>query len=255
MISTKGSTMNKKSLSAVAALGLSLTLLAPAGVAQAETVHPAPGPGYCLQSAQDCAPDRVIIDHPDRPDLGEMFTQEFADVPLGTQFVTEINWMATEGISEGWDDGTYRPLEPVNRDAIAAFTYRYMGEPTFVAPAVAPFKDVTERTLFHDAITWMHVSGNSNGWSDGTYRPLTQVSRDAMAAFLYRMAGEPAFTAPQVSPFNDLSTANPFYKEITWLASTGITTGWSDGTFRPLSSVNRDTMAAFLYRFDHKFGA
>lgn len=48
----------------------------------------------------------------------------FSDVPNGTAFGTEIRWLADEGISTGWTDGTYRPLDPVARDAMAAFMHR-----------------------------------------------------------------------------------------------------------------------------------
>ncbi len=73
------------------------------------------------------------------------------------------------------------------------------------------------------------------------YRPLESIARDAMAAFLYRHAGSPAFTAPAVSPFTDVPAGGAsFYKEITWLASEGISTGWDVGgagkrEYRPLS--------------------
>src|SRR5699024_8251304 len=82
-----------------------------------------------------------------------------------------------------------------------------------------------------------------------TYRPLAPMNRDAMAAFLYRAAGEPAYTPPKRSPFTDVPTSSLFYKEIAWAESEGITTGWPDDTFRPLQPINRDAMAAFLYRF------
>ncbi|PWD52542.1 hypothetical protein C8046_12825 [Serinibacter arcticus] len=75
-----------------------------------------------------------------------------------------------------------------------------------------------------------------------------------MAAFLYRMADSPSFTGPVVSPFTDVAPSTQFYKEITWLVSEGIATGWvgNDGTaeYRPVSPINRDAMAAFLYRYD-----
>ena len=135
---------------------------------------------------------------------------------------------------------------------MAAFLYRFAGEPVFTPPAVSPFSDVTTLTPFYKEITWLASTGITGGYSDGTFRPLGTVNRDAMAAFLYRFAGEPAFTPPSVSPFSDSTTSTPFYKEITWLASTGITGGFSDGTFRPLQSVKRDAMAAFLFRFDDK---
>ncbi|MFN3866789.1 MAG: SpoIID/LytB domain-containing protein, partial [Demequina sp.] len=68
------------------------------------------------------------------------------------------------------------------------------------------------------------------------------------AAFLYRYQGRPSFTPPSSSPFSDMRTSSKFYKEVTWLRSTRITTGYADGTFRPKGSVTREATAAFLYR-------
>ncbi|MCU1568072.1 MAG: putative S-layer domain protein [Pseudarthrobacter sp.] len=127
------------------------------------------------------------------------------------------------------------------------------------APAPISFLDVTSSTQFYTEISWLAAQGISTGWIEAggsrTYRPLSPVARDAMAAFLYRLAGNPDFTPPAVSPFADVSSSTQFYKEITWLAARNISTGWlePDGrrTFRPLEPVNRDAMAAFLYRFDN----
>ncbi|GAB3546183.1 hypothetical protein GCM10027404_06020 [Arthrobacter tumbae] len=175
----------------------------------------------------------------------------FIDVPQNNRFFTEITWLAAEGISTGYDDETFRPLQPVNRDAMAAFMYRFAGEPDFVPPAVSPFKDVTPTTKFYKEITWLASEGISTGYDDKTFRPLQPVNRDAMAAFMYRFAGEPGFTAPKDSPFPDVAVGGQFFKEITWLASTKITTGYDDGKFRPVQAVNRDAMAAFMYRFSN----
>ena len=179
-------------------------------------------------------------------------TVVFSDVPSGRPFAHEIAWLAASGVTNGYSDGTFRPLGTVNRDAMAAFLYRFAGKPAFTPPAVSPFSDVSASTPFYKEITWLASTGITGGFSDGTFRPLGTVNRDAMAAFLYRFAGRPAFTPPAVSPFSDVSALTPFYKEITWLASTGITGGFSDGTFRPLGTVKRDAMAAFLFRFDDR---
>ncbi|MBB1503112.1 HNH endonuclease [Propioniciclava sp. MC1683] len=83
------------------------------------------------------------------------------------------------------------------------------------------------------------------------YRPVSPINRDAMAAFLYRLAGAPAFT-PTTQSFVDVPPGTQFYAEIEWLATTGISTGWGVGDqreYRPLQPINRDAMAAFLYRF------
>jgi hypothetical protein len=189
----------------------------------------------------------------------------FDDVPLGSQFQSEILWLANEGISTGWEANgsrTYQPLSPVNRDAMAAFMYRLSGEPEFTPPSVTPFADLPTDAKFYKEITWLAEKGISTGWEEAdktrTYRPLQPVNRDAMAAFMYRLAGQPAFTAPATPPFVDVPVGAQFYKEITWLAAQGISTGWVDAagkTFKPLQPVNRDAMAAFMYRYHAKFPA
>ncbi|HZK05382.1 MAG TPA: polysaccharide deacetylase family protein [Actinomycetaceae bacterium] len=172
----------------------------------------------------------------------------FSDVPEGTQFYTEIMWMRAEGISTGWADNTYRPWEPVNRDAMAAFMYRLAGSPAFDVSDTSPFTDVPEGTQFYTEIMWMRAEGISTGWADNTYRPSEPVNRDAMAAFMYRLAGSPAFDVSDTSPFTDVPERTQFYTEIMWMRAEGISTGWADNTYRPLEPVNRDAMAAFMYR-------
>jgi hypothetical protein len=135
---------------------------------------------------------------------------------------------------------------------MAAFLYRFAGKPSFTPPAISPFTDVTPTTPFYKEITWLADTEITGGFSDGSFRPGQPVNRDAMAAFLYRFADKPSFTPPAVSPFTDLTPTTPFYKEITWLADTEITGGFSDDTFRAGQAVNRDAMAAFLFRFDDK---
>ncbi|MSR99624.1 S8 family serine peptidase [Arthrobacter sp. BL-252-APC-1A] len=190
----------------------------------------------------------------------------FTDVPANAQFFDEISWMASRGISTGWKEAngtrTYRPLQPVNRDAMAAFMYRLAGSPNYTPPKKSPFSDVTPSTQFYKEIAWLASEGISTGWVQAngsrTYRPLQPVNRDAMAAFMYRFADSPSYTAPGKSPFTDVARNNQFYKEIAWLASTGISTGWKEANgkaaFRPVTPIKRDAMAAFMYRFDARFG-
>jgi len=120
-------------------------------------------------------------------------------------------------------------------------------------PGDRVFTDVKQGDMFFDDITWLANQGISTGWDngDGTYRfePLSSINRDAMAAFLYRMAGEPDVELPETSPFSDVSTDNEFYTEIVWASQNEITTGWPDGTFRPTTPIARDAIAAFLYRY------
>lgn len=185
----------------------------------------------------------------------------FTDVPTSHVFYKEVSWLAQRGITTGWVEAngtrTFRPTEDVGRYAMAAFLYRLQAPKDYTAPATSPFKDVPTSHTFYKEIAWMYEAGITRGWleADGTrtFRPDTSVNRDMMAAFFYRMAGSPAYEAPLVSPFKDVKSGDVFYKEISWLASQGITTGWveADGTrsYRPVTPVKRDVMAAFIYRY------
>lgn len=174
----------------------------------------------------------------------------FIDVPPNLMYREEIEELAAEGITTGWKDDSYysyRPLAPIQRDAMVAFVYRALGKPAFTPPTKSPFTDMPPSRQFYKEITWAHAEGITTGWSDGTFRPTAPVERGAVAAFLYRASRERS--TKTTNPFSDVPSTHQFGKEITWLASTGITTGWPDGTFRPVAPIARDAMAAFMIRW------
>jgi hypothetical protein len=93
----------------------------------------------------------------------------------------------------------------------------------------------------------MHDEGISTGFDDDTYRPGIAVTRQAMSAFMARLA-DADLTPCVVAPFTDVPASHPFCSEITWMRNTGVSTGFSDGTYRPSIPVTRQAMSAFLYR-------
>ena len=223
--------------------------------------------GHLDAYATECPGYQVHRQIPDLIQLvGAPGSDLFGDVPPGTQFYDEIMWLANEGVTTGWvldnGDREFRPVQPVARDAMAAFLYRLAGSPEYSAPDTSPFTDVPTDSQFYKEISWLASTGISTGWAmeDGTkqFRPLDSVARDAMAAFLYRYADVvldedvAGFQTPEASPFVDVPVDSQFFREIAWLADRGVSTGWvnDDGTaeFRDLEPVNRDAMAAFMYR-------
>ncbi|MBO0907809.1 glycoside hydrolase family 3 C-terminal domain-containing protein [Arthrobacter sunyaminii] len=185
----------------------------------------------------------------------------FTDI-AGDPFEADILFIAANGITTGFPDGTYRPLAPVARDAMAAFIYRLAGQPYFEAPATSPFTDITPQTAFYKEITWLASTRITTGYPDGTFRPLTPVARDMMAAFMHRYSGtycsiEAArdFPAPTTPPFTDVPVDLQFATDIAWMKEAGISTGWPDGTYRPFLPVARNAMAAFMERLDRYNGS
>jgi hypothetical protein len=177
---------------------------------------------------------------------GDLFT----DVLLAHPFLLDIAYLSSAGITGGFPDGSFKPTQTLSRQSTAAFLYRLMGEPDFDPPTPPSFDDVGTSHPFRTEIEWLAAEGITGGFPDGTFRPTGAVTRGSMAAFLYRLAGEPDFDPPTPPTFDDVGTGHPFRTEIEWLAAEGITGGFSDDTFRPGSSVSRQSMAAFLRRFD-----
>lgn len=175
--------------------------------------------------------------------------QTFCDVFPTHDFFDEIEWVAAEGIASGYPDGDFKPTAAVSRQAMAAFMYRLAGG-SGPAPGTPTFSDVGTGHAFFTEIEWLVDREVVSGYEDGTFRPLTSVSRQAMAAFLYRLADPAGYTPPASSTFPDVTPTSPFFAEIHWLVEETITTGYPDGTYRPNNSVSRQAMAAFLFRID-----
>ncbi len=137
----------------------------------------------------------------------------------------------------------------------ATATTGLAGEPASVrdeegsgAPAaVGGFSDVPRSHVFWQPITWLVARNFANGYADGTFRPTPVVTRQAIAAFLYRYYGSPQSTCTE-APFTDVPVSHPFCKEIKWLAAQNITRGYADGSFHPTDAVARQAVAAMLYR-------
>jgi len=181
----------------------------------------------------------------------------FSDVAPDNQFAPHICWMAANKITTGMTDTTYAPRGSVTREAMAAFMYRLAGV-SYSASSKPSFPDVTQTgpgsNQFFTEIEWMNAMSITHGMDDGTYAPKSPVTREAMAAFLYRLAGSPSYGPPSKPSFPDVSNDknsknyNQFYTEIEWMNAMGITTGMADGTYAPKQPVTREAMAAFMWR-------
>lgn len=189
-----------------------------------------------------------------RPAVGSVISTipTFADVPTSAMFYADIQWMYDQGISAGYvDEGgirTYHPADPVSRSAMAAFLYRAAGSPAFVPPTAPSFSDVPTTGQFYKEIEWLKAHGVTTGNAGGTYAPGNPVSRQAMAAFLYRSAGSPVFTPPLTASFSDVAVGSTFFTQVEWMKAQGITAGNANGTYAPAGAVSRQAMAAFLHR-------
>ncbi len=191
----------------------------------------------------------------------------FIDIPYNHKFGTEINWMSSSGLSTGINAGSglrkYDAKSNVTREAMAAFLYR-LNTPKgatapkgYKIPKKSPFIDVPTNHKFYKEIAWMYTSKLSTGISTPSgraYAPKSGVTREAMAAFLYRM-DKSTYKGASTSQFSDVRRGDKFYKEISWMYQSGLSTGVKQPSgkpqYQPKNNVSREAMAAFIYRYKH----
>lgn len=157
-----------------------------------------------------------------------------------------------------WVDEDVSPWVP-HRYAVQARSAD--GDGPLSAPATitvpgsdGPFADVPADHPFAADVGWAAGTGITTGYADGTFRPGAHVTRQAMAAFLFRLAGSPEVAMPPAPTFADVGPLHPFLREIEWAAGTGVATGFAGSPkpdYRPDEVVTRQAMAAFLFRLHH----
>ncbi len=176
----------------------------------------------------------------------------FTDVPAGHAFATEIGWLVAEGITTGFADGSFRPTASVTRQATAAFLFRFANRGATAEPCTAkPFSDVLVSHPFCGEIAWLAETGITTGFSDGTFGGGGPVTRQAMASFMSRFAVASGQIAPCAgAAFVDVPRGHQFCGAISWLTTERLSSGFTDGSFRPTAVLSRQAMAAFLYRLD-----
>jgi hypothetical protein len=111
------------------------------------------------------------------------------------------------------------------------------------------FKDINSlHSSYKTAINWINKYKITVGYGNGNYGSYDAITREQMAIFLYKLAGQPAQVKGDV-PLSDISSLGAVsQKAIKWLASTGITVGDGKGNYKPKDLVTREQMAIFMWK-------
>jgi hypothetical protein len=113
-------------------------------------------------------------------------------------------------------------------------------------------------TAYQTAINWMGKYAITTGDGKGHYQPNDSITREQMAIFLWKLAGQPPQTKADVTLYDIGNLGAVSQKAIKWLASTGITTGDGKGHYKPADNVTREQMALFMWKLsgqDAKVGS
>jgi mannan endo-1,4-beta-mannosidase len=136
------------------------------------------------------------------PEFTAPATATFRDVPTSHAYFTEIEWLASTGLLDGDPYGRFRPSGTVSRATVAGVLHALRGTGEVPEPGTQTFTDVRPSYPGWAAIEWAAAAGVTTGYPNGTFRPDAPITREAVAAFLYRFDRLPAPPAESVPLFD-----------------------------------------------------
>lgn len=108
----------------------------------------------------------------------------FTDMPAKHEFLPYVRFLKQQGILSGYEDGTFKPNEPLTRAQMAKLlstAFKLKGHPT------KPFKDIETGHWAAEYIDALAANGITTGKPDGTFAPNEHVTRAQASAFLHRV--------------------------------------------------------------------
>ena len=201
-------------------------------------------------------PDEPVKpDEPTKPDEPEDPTKDewknpFTDVNKDDWFYSSVEYACRNGLMKGTSDTKFEPESAVTRGMFVTVLYRLENEP---AAKKAAFTDIERGSYYENAVAWASENALVNGISENEFAPEEAITREQMAAILYRYAkfkGMDMTVQSQKNRYTDSGEIEAYAAEaVLWASEYGILTGHADGRFAPKDNAERAQMAAVFMRF------
>ena len=188
------------------------------------------------------------------PDGGESaWENPFDDVDEAAWYFDAVRYVFENGLLQGTSDTLFSPDLTTTRAMIVTVLWRMAEEP--VINYAMTFDDVPEGLWYSEAVRWAAGEGIVTGYDDTRFGPNDAVTREQLAAMLYRYAVNQGRDVSVGEDTNILSYADAFsvseyaVSALQWACGEGIVTGRDDGTLSPQDSALRSEFSAMLMRF------
>ena len=182
-------------------------------------------------------------------------SSKFTDVTasnVGSWAADSIDFCADNDLVNGKSTYSFAPKDNLTRGQLVAILYRAAGSPS-VTGTTNPFNDVKTGDYYYNAVLWAYKNDVVNGTGAGKFSPNANVTREQIAAILYRYAGSPAASSSALNGFADQSAVSSYaVTAMQWAVGNGIITGVSTNGRTTLSAKNNATraeVAVMLHRY------
>lgn len=175
---------------------------------------------------------------------------KFNDVSANDWFASAVDYVTGKGMMNGTADNTFSPKAHTTRGMVVTVLYRLENQPSTSA---ASFTDVASGAYYANAVAWANANGIVSGYGSGKFGPNDKVTREQLAAILYRYAQYKKYDvsgAKSLDGYTDAQSVSSYaVPALQWANAAGIVTGKSGSKLDPKGNATRAEVAAMLMRF------
>lgn len=199
---------------------------------------------------------KLYVEFMDKDDI-RLTELPFRDVSKRDWYYDDVVYVYRKGYMDGMSSTRFGGELNTTRGQIVTILWRLTGEPR--ATKRNPFTDVSSSQYYYDAISWAYDAGVVDGFDARTFKPDQNVTREQLAAILYRYAKYMNLStsgSAYLAKYKDADKiANWAYDAMAWANYRGLINGTSATRIDPKGYATRAQIAAILHRFAVEYGA
>ena len=167
----------------------------------------------------------------------------FTDVDENAWYAKAAAYAQANGLMDGTGEGKFDPTGTLTRAMMVTVLYRFAGEPAVTGGS--GFQDVKTGAWYEKAVTWAQRERIVTGYGNGSFGVDDPLTREQMAAVLWRYAGEPEVS--ETAAFADETSVSRWAKTaVAWARENSVINGVGDNRFDPKGTANRAQLAQVL---------
>ena len=178
-------------------------------------------------------------------------SEKYTDVNTAAWYHEGVDYAIKNGLMEGVGSNLFAPDATTTRAMVVTILYRLDGEPAVTKDI--PFADVPAGQWYSNAINWAAANGIVDGYGNGKFGPDDTITREQMAAILYRYASYKGYSVSDLANltgYTDAASVSEWAATaMRWAVAEGLIEGTSATTLSPSGDSTRAQVATILMRF------
>lgn len=174
-------------------------------------------------------------------------SRAFTDLSATAWYHEAVDYVLINGIMGGYGGGLFGPNDSLSRAQLCQILYNREGRPTVTGSS--PFTDVADTAWYADAVIWANANGIVGGYGNGTFGPNDPITREQLAAILWRYVGSPA-SSHTLAGYTDADQVSSWAMDaMLWANENSILNGDGSGHLIPKGNATRAQVAQMIKNF------